>query len=77
MPKLSKQDILQTADSRLINRTRVICDQAHKSIISAQLAEEPRAIDRVKACIDQTGGVTDVMKPGSRHEDVSSHTGDH
>ncbi len=50
-------------------------DQAHKSIISAQLAEEARAIDRVKADIDQIGSIANVMKPCSRHEDVSSHAG--
>lgn len=51
-------------------------DQAHEPVISAELAEEPSAIDRMEADIDQIRGLADVMKPCSRQEDVSSHTAD-
>jgi hypothetical protein len=77
LPELSKQDIFQATDPGLIYRTRVMGDQAHKPIISAQLTEEPRAVDRMEAGIDQIWGIADVMKPRSRHESVSSHTRNH
>ena len=74
--ELGKQDNLQAADSCLVNRTRVMGDQTCEPIVSAQLAEEPRAIDRVKACIDQIRGIPNVVKPCSSDQDVSSDTRD-
>jgi hypothetical protein len=42
-------------------------DQADKPIISAQLSEESRAVDRVKAGIGQLGGIANVMEPRGCH----------
>ena len=58
--ELGKQNILQAAHPRLIDRTRVMGDQTGEPIVSAQLAKEPAAINGMKARIVQVRRVADV-----------------
>ena len=64
------QRAIEPTNPRLINRTRVVSNQARKPTIHALIPNPARAIKRMKTRLHQRRRITDIMQIGRCYEQV-------